>query len=182
MTYIFVFTGLLSWCTNAVAVSNLLHLCIMPTLLECINPILSAWCMNAALANYSPGLHSWIITTKEYIELKHYAALKGLPFDHCYSARTECGTIAVFPVQLHLCRTECLWGGEVYGPVYCRQNIKYDLPTPSPLLLSRCILYFEIIWSSLIYCDGNKRFIFAPVFRAFYFTDCFNWELGTLLI
>ena len=36
----------------------------MPTLLECIHPVGSARCMNAALASYLPEMHSCIMAIK----------------------------------------------------------------------------------------------------------------------
>ena len=50
--------------------------CIMPTFRECVNPVGSAWCMNAAPASYLLALHS-CTTTKGHSALNHYAALKG---------------------------------------------------------------------------------------------------------
>ena len=41
-----------------------LHSCIIPTLLECINPIVSALCFHATLASYSPKLLPCIMMIK----------------------------------------------------------------------------------------------------------------------
>ena len=49
----------------------------VPTPRECINPVWSAWCMNATPAS-NLVLHSCIMPTKGQCVMKHHAALKGL--------------------------------------------------------------------------------------------------------
>ena len=85
-------------CTNADPTSNwpAQHRCIMPTLRQCLNPVRSAWCLNADLASRS--LHGCIMPPLVFAIF--HCIQQSVPFLFCRAQDME---------LLHTRRSGCWW-------------------------------------------------------------------------